>query len=196
MNNVLINHKEIGYNAKTLEINLDKTVTDVVELLQDKNLHIATAESCTGGLIAELLTSVNDASKVFEYGLVTYSEQSKILLLDDENSSLSDIIRHYGVVSAQTAREMSLGLMRKFQADIYVSVTGCAGPSITFLPDGTPQKVGEVYIGITYFQNNLPVTLSRLLKLWEFPDINRKTVRYNTAKCIFTELRKLLEIYK
>jgi nicotinamide-nucleotide amidase len=184
------------HNATNSKNNLDKTVTKVIQLLRIKNLKISTAESCTGGMIAELVTSVGGASEVFEYGFVTYSEDAKILLLDPEMSGgLAETIRNSGVVSNETARAMSICLMTRVSADIYVAVTGCAGPGCTYLPDGTPQKVGEVYISFTYVSENRPLTFSRKLRLWECPDTSRAGIRHYAAVCIFNELLKFLEEY-
>ncbi|GHU53298.1 hypothetical protein FACS1894132_05070 [Clostridia bacterium] len=191
MNNKLKFYDEFGYNDEISAIELDKLVTEVVQLLRLQNKTIATAESCTGGLIAQLLTSVSGASEIFEYGFVTYSEIAKILLLDPENTSLCSVINACGVVSMDTAKEMSFCLMQRVGADIYVSVTGCAGPNVTTLPNGEEQRVGEVYVGFTVVEER-PVTFVRLLKLWEFEDISRNAIRNNTAKYIFYQLRNIL----
>lgn len=118
---------------------LDKTVTNVVELLKRLGLTIATAESCTGGLLSELITSVSGASEVFELGICAYSERIKSELLGVPAGD----IEKYGVVSSETALAMVRGLKKRSGADICVSVTGIAGPG-----GGTAETpVGTVYIG-------------------------------------------------
>lgn len=121
----------------------DEELIDVVgKLLLEKNITIACAESCTGGLFAGALTDVPGMSKIFEKGFVTYSEDAKISEL-----GVSPItIEKYGVVSAETAREMAEGLREKTGADLCISVTGIAGPG-----GGTEEKpVGLAYIGLAY----------------------------------------------
>lgn len=114
---------------------------DLLTLLKEKNLIIAAAESCTGGLIAKLITDSGGASQFFEMGVVTYSNEAKQKLL---GVSLETLEKH-GAVSAETASEMAEGILRLSGADIAVSVTGIAGPS-----GGTLQKpVGLVYVGIS-----------------------------------------------
>lgn len=108
--------------------------------LLEKDLKIATAESCTGGLIAGSITSVSGSSACFDCGVVTYSNEQKQKLLGVKNESLET----YGAVSFEVAREMAEGVRRISGADIGVSVTGIAGPT-----GGTPEKpVGTVWIGI------------------------------------------------
>ena len=104
-----------------------------------RGLRLATAESCTGGLIAALFTEVAGASDVFERGFVTYTNAAKIGVLGVEYETLA---RH-GAVSAEVARAMAAGTLKASAADIAVSVTGIAGPG-----GGSAEKpVGLVYIG-------------------------------------------------
>ena len=113
---------------------------NIVSLLIEKKLKIATAESCTGGLIAKLITDVSGSSECFEMGLVTYSNSAKEKLLGVSHQTLSE----HGAVSEQTAAQMCEGLFTKYGSDIAVSVTGIAGPT-----GGTPEKpVGLVYVGV------------------------------------------------
>jgi nicotinamide-nucleotide amidase len=124
-----------GADKETLE-------TAVVQLLNLLGLRLATAESCTGGLIAQRLTNVPNASHVFEEGLVTYSNAAKEKYL----GVLPEVLAEFGAVSAETAQAMALGLRRVSGADLAVSVTGIAGPS-----GGTPEKpVGTVHIGLAW----------------------------------------------
>ena len=101
---------------------------------------VATAESCTGGLVAAALTAIADASDVVERGFVTYSNNAKIELLGVP----PETIAAHGAVSAETAAAMAQGAVARAGVDLAVSVTGVAGPG-----GGTPQKpVGLVYIGV------------------------------------------------
>ena len=112
----------------------------LIKLLTKKRLKLSIAESCTGGLLASLITSVNGASKVFNLGLITYSNQAKIKILKVNKN----IIRKYGAVSEECCSAMVINLSKISKANINVSITGIAGPK-----GGTKQKpVGLVYIGI------------------------------------------------
>ena len=112
----------------------------LIELLTRKKLKISVAESCTGGLLASSITSVSGASKVFNLGLVTYSNQAKINILKINKN----IIKKYGAVSHECCSAMVKNLSRISKANINVSITGIAGPK-----GGTKQKpVGLVYIGV------------------------------------------------
>ena len=112
----------------------------IVKKLIKKKLKISIAESCTGGLLSSAITSVNGSSKVFNLGLVTYSNKSKINLLKVPKN----IIKKYGTVSEQVCLVMVKNISKIDKADISVSITGIAGPS-----GGTKKKpVGLVYIGV------------------------------------------------
>ncbi len=99
-------------------------VKDTLDMAREAGLMIATAESCTGGLVAAALTSVPGSSSVFERGFVTYSNQSKTELLGVEAA----LIEEHGAVSEQVARAMAEGVLERSRADLAVSVTGIAGP--------------------------------------------------------------------
>ena len=112
----------------------------LIKLLIRKKIKISVAESCTGGLFASAITSISGASKVFNLGLVTYSNQAKIKVLKINKN----IIKKYGAVSHECCSAMVKNLSKISKANINVSITGIAGPK-----GGTKQKpVGLVYIGI------------------------------------------------
>ena len=112
----------------------------LVRILINKKFKISFAESCTGGLLASTITSISGASKVFNLGLVTYSNQAKIKVLKVNKN----IIKKYGAVSHECCLAMVNNLSKISKANINVSVTGIAGPK-----GGTKQKpVGLVYIGV------------------------------------------------
>ena len=122
-------------------VDIDSLERATVEYLRRNSLTLATAESCTGGLISKRITDVSGASEVFLGGCVTYANEAKIRLLGVKPETLSA----YGAVSEETAREMAKGVREALGSDIGVSVTGIAGPS-----GGTPEKpVGTVYIGVS-----------------------------------------------
>jgi PncC family amidohydrolase len=110
------------------------------KLLRERGLTLALAESCTGGLIASLITDVPGSSDYFLTSLVTYSNESKVSLLGVNDVTLKE----HGAVSDMTAREMAAGARRVIGADVGVAVTGIAGPG-----GGTPTKpVGLVYFAV------------------------------------------------
>ena len=112
----------------------------LVRILIKKKLKISFAESCTGGLLASSITSISGASKIFNLGLVTYSNRAKITVLKVNKN----IIKKYGAVSYECCSAMVKNLSRISKAGINVSITGIAGPK-----GGTKQKpVGLVYIGV------------------------------------------------
>ena len=135
---------------------MKKIAKKLVKLLNKKKLNISFAESCTGGLLASSITSINGSSKVFTLGLVTYSNKSKIKILKVPKKT---IIKH-GAVSYETCLSMVKNLNKISKTNISVSITGIAGPK-----GGTKKKpVGLVFIGIkkgnkllvikNYFKNN------------------------------------------
>ena len=114
----------------------------LVTLLKRKKLKISFAESCTGGLLSSAITSVSGSSKVFSMGLVTYSNQSKKIVLKVRKN----IIKKYGAVSIQCCLAMLNNLSEISKSKVCISITGIAGPN-----GGSKQKpVGLVYIGIKY----------------------------------------------
>ena len=112
----------------------------LIKILAKKKLKISVVESCTGGLLASKITSTSGASKVFNLGFVTYSNQAKIKILKVNKN----IIQKYGAVSHECCSTMVNNLSKISKANISVSITGIAGPK-----GGTKLKpVGLVYIGI------------------------------------------------
>lgn len=113
----------------------------LVDALAAKKLRIATAESCTGGMISAAITSVSGASGVFDCGVCSYANFIKNKVVNVKEETLAT----YGAVSERTAAEMARGVRLLSGADIGVSTTGIAGPL-----GGTPYKpVGLVYVGIS-----------------------------------------------
>ena len=112
----------------------------IVKLLNSKGLTVSFAESCTGGLLSSTITSISGSSKVFNMGLVTYSNNAKVKLLKVPKKTISK----YGAVSYETCLSMVKNLSKISKSNISISITGVAGPS-----GGTKEKpVGLVYIGL------------------------------------------------
>ena len=112
----------------------------LINLLKRKKLKLAVAESCTGGMLSSAITSVSGSSKVFNLGLVAYSNESKIKVLKISKK----LIRKYGAVSEQVCKAMAKNISKIGKTNMSISITGIAGPS-----GGTKQKpVGLIYVGI------------------------------------------------
>ena len=112
----------------------------LIKILTKKKLKISFAESCTGGLLASSITSISGSSKIFNLGLITYSNQAKIQVLKVNKN----IIKKYGAVSHECCLAMVNNLSKISKANINVSITGIAGPR-----GGTKKKpIGLVYIGV------------------------------------------------
>ena len=140
----------------------------LAEILRERHLTLATAESCTGGLMGGTLTSVPGSSAWYLGGVVAYDNRIKTALLGVSPSTLA---RH-GAVSPQTARAMAQGILERTGADLSVSVTGIAGPS-----GGTPSKpVGLVYIGLAR-RGHKPIAVKYL-----FPAKTRRAIRSATVR--------------
>jgi nicotinamide-nucleotide amidase len=155
-------------------LSLAKTVLDAA---REKKLRIATAESCTGGLIAGLLTEIPGSSDVVERGFVVYSNKAKRELLGVPGA----LITHDGAVSKSVACAMAEGALARADAELAVAVTGVAGPG-----GGTDEKpVGLVYFaacrkgGATLHEEH------------RFGDIGRAEVRLKTVEAALTLLRRL-----
>lgn len=150
----------------------------VGKILQDRDLTIATAESCTSGLLSHILTGVSGSSGYFIGGVIAYSNRIKEQVLGVDSRT---IIRN-GAVSEETAREMAQGICQKFQADIGLSTTGIAGPT-----GGTPEKpVGLVWIGIRLMDKTHTYEC-------HFKG-DRGTVKSRTIQEVLTRLLEILEI--
>ena len=139
----------------------------LIKLLTKKKLKISFAESCTGGLLASSITSISGASKIFSLGLITYSNQAKIKILNVNKN----IIKKYGAVSHECCSAMVKNLSKISKANINVSITGIAGPK-----GGTKEKpVGLVYIGVK--TGNIIQVNKYLFKAKKRSSIQKATVR-------------------
>ncbi len=140
--NPLNNHCFIGSLVlKEMKSINQSFLKDLSSILTEKNMMIATAESCTGGLIGHTLTNISGSSSYFDRGIISYSNQAKMELLQVPK----DLLEKYGAVSAEVAYAMAEGVRRHSHVDIGIATTGIAGPT-----GGTKEKpVGLVYIGIS-----------------------------------------------
>ena len=152
-------------------------MNSIVKKLNKKKLKISFAESCTGGMLASKITSINGASKVFGLGLITYSNQSKISILKVNKR----IIQKYGAVSPECCEAMVKNLAKISKAQINVSVTGIAGPK-----GGTKTKpVGLVYIGV---KNKNKILITKNI----FKQKSRKAIQNATVKRTLDIIRSLI----
>jgi len=162
----ILNKNIYGYDDETIE-------TAVAKLLIEQKYTIATAESCTGGLLAHRLTNVVGSSKYMLGGVVCYSNASKIEQVGVRQKTIMD----YGAVSEKTARELALGIQGKFNSNVGIGITGIAGPD-----GGTEEKpVGLVYIGIV-------INYNAVVKKFQFVT-NRKANKFLSSQTALNLLR-------
>lgn len=153
----------------------DDIASQVITLCRAQNIRVATAESCTGGLISAALTAISGASDVLDCGFVTYSNLAKTAMLGVCETALS---RH-GAVSEEVARAMAEGALARSPASLAVAVTGIAGPH-----GGSPQKpVGLVHVAVARRGG------STIHERLELGDVGRSAVRERTV-------RRALELLK
>ena len=144
-----------------------KKANQIVNLLISKKITLSTVESCTGGMLAQIITSVSGVSKVFKFGFVTYSNQSKIKYLKVPLK----VIKIYGAVSEQCCRSMVNNLSRISKTKLNIAITGVAGPK-----GGSKLKpVGLVYIGI---KKGNKIEICEYL----FKNKKRESIRKNSVK--------------
>ena len=154
----------------------------LIDLASEKKVSIATAESCTGGLIGAAITSIPGSSTPFKGGIIAYSNSVKNTLLGVP----AGMLQKYGAVSREVARAMAIGAVEAVNVDMAVSVTGVAGPG-----GGSDEKpVGTVWMGLAVrIDGKIEVTT----KLHRFGDIGRNKVRdvtcYEALKALITQCR-------
>ncbi len=180
MQKIILSEEEIRQIYQYSEKRLDKTLAYVVQLLDRSGETVAIAESCTGGMLASLLTSIPGASHVFELGFVTYAERmkSKFLFVSPDD------IAKYGVVSEKVASAMLYGLQKQSDADLCIAITGLAGPD-----GGTPeQPIGTAYVGLLLHDT----AYLAHLKLWEYDKKTRDEIRQAASVCVFGFAERIL----
>ena len=151
-------------------------IKDTLDMAREAGLKIATAESCTGGLVAAALTHVAGASLVFERGFVTYSNEAKTEMLGVP----AGLIKAHGAVSEQVARTMAEGALARSRADLTVSVTGIAGPG-----GGTREKP----VGLVHFASAARDGETIAIH-FNFGDIGREDVRFQSLLTALGLLRQ------
>ncbi len=150
----------------------------IIEKLIRKKISISVAESCTGGLVASEIISIPNTSKIFNLGLITYSNKSKEKVLGIDKK----ILTKFGAVSPQVCKEMVENLYKISKSDICLSTTGIAGPS-----GGSKLKpIGLVYIGIRFNK------ISRIFMFNFMKNLSRNKIQKLTVSKIINILDKLI----
>ena len=155
--------------------------TRVLDLCRARGLKVATAESCTGGLVAAALTDIAGSSDVFDRGLVTYSNEAKQEILGVPPATLTK----HGAVSAETAAAMAQGTLARSRADLAVAVTGVAGPG-----GGSADKP----VGLVHFAAAARAG-ARLAREERYGDIGRSEIRRRSALVALGMLEQLANRY-
>jgi nicotinamide-nucleotide amidase len=163
--------------SPTLPPEVERKVTHVLKSACDRELTLATAESCTGGLFASLLTDVDGCAHAFDRGFVTYTDQAKNQLLGVS----AELIAEHGVVSAPVARAMALGALEASEAHVALSVTGFAGRG------GPDDEPGLVFLGVARRGGSVQVTEHH------FGDVGRGAVRIACLDAGLDMLRAAIE---
>tara|TARA_B110000971_G_scaffold209647_1_gene236025 strand:+ start:351 stop:821 length:471 start_codon:yes stop_codon:yes gene_type:complete len=146
---------------------MNKKVKQILSKLIKKKINLSVVESCTGGMLSQYISSVNGASKVFIFGIITYSNKSKIQYLKVPHK----IIKKYGAVSEECCYSMVNNLAKISKARLNLAITGIAGPK-----GGTKKKpVGLVYIGI---KKGSKIKINKYL----FKKMSRDSVRKKSVK--------------
>lgn len=150
---------------------------EVFAALQHRQMKLATAESCTGGMVAAAITDISGSSEIFERGFVTYSNAAKVEMLGVPY----DLISEFGAVSEEVAIAMAQGAMLHSAADVAVSITGVAGPGGSEL-----KPVGLVHFAVAQRE----VTVSFVQKFGPLPraEIRKKAVQY-AFEIVLSQLR-------
>ena len=157
-------------------IDTDSLENTVINLLKEHNLTLATAESCTGGLLSKRLTDIPGASKVYLGGVVAYSEQSKTELLGVD----AELIKEHGVVSREVAIAMADGARQNLGADLAIAITGIAGPDT----DSSGKEPGTAFIALT----SKDVSICNQPRLF----YDRERIRIGAANNALDMVRRLL----
>ena len=164
---------------------IDRVVKRVVEYLKTKEITLSTAESCTGGMLSMMITSVPGASKIYSGGVCSYTEQMKMKALDVKESTLKE----HTVYSLQVASEMSMGVMNLTGSVASVGITGIAGPD-----GGTDDKpVGTVYVSVRYKEHECA---KDLMLYNEYNNLDRTKIRAISTIKALEMLQELCEMHE
>ena len=160
------------------DIFTETTMIELQTLLRANNQTITTAESCTGGLIASMITKISGSSDIFNGSIVTYSNKIKNQELNVKNETLEK----YGAVSCEVVNEMLNGVISKFDANFAIAISGIAGPN-----GGTKNKpVGTVVIGISDSNNH------KIVNIYNFKG-SREDIQIQAAKVALREIYKFVQ---
>jgi len=152
-------------------------IKDIITNFTTSKITLAIAESCTGGHISNMFTNISGASKVFERGIICYSNSSKVALLNVDPQSIDQ----HGAVSETVAKQLANNIRVLSNVDIGIGITGIAGPT-----GGTPEKpVGLVYIGISTFDKTI-------VEKHHF-DVDRITFKTKILEKIILLIQNLIE---
>ena len=151
-------------------------IAEIVDILKDKSLTISTAESLTGGLLSAKFVEVDGVSSVFFGGMVTYSDEMKILL-----GVKRETIENHFAVSKETSSEMAKAVMEMMKSDIGISTTGIAGKNT----DISKKPVGNVFVSV-YFRNEV------VTREYNFSG-NREEIKRKTVESALALLKKTIE---
>ena len=185
----MCNLKNNPENAPAVFAEDNKSVTEGLDIVTDRvvkyiitsGVTLSTAESCTGGMIAERITSIPGASGIFAGGVVSYSEDVKVNVLGVKRETLDK----HTVYSAETASEMSRGVMDLMKTEAAIAVTGLAGPA-----GGSAEKpVGTVFVSVRH-KNREEVRDLRLYE--EYESLDRELIRLLTVRRALEMLEGLL----
>lgn len=157
----------------------DGTVT---KMLIEKNLQVATMESCTSGLIASNITDYEGASSILKGSSITYSNKAKTMAGVDKHT-----INNYGVYSPETAKEMAWNTMKTFDSDVGIGITGSFG---NVDPANSDSVAGEVYFQILHWGTEDPVKL-----VWKNVKVSRKNMKQKTVDVVLATLMAMLNCW-
>lgn len=156
----------------------ETTMIELQTLLRANNQTLTTAESCTGGLIASMITKISGSSDIFNGSIVTYSNKIKNQELNVKNETLEK----FGAVSIEVVNEMLNGVISKFDANFAIAISGIAGPN-----GGTKNKpVGTVVIGISDSNNH------KIVNIYNFKG-SREDIQIQAAKVALREIYKFVQ---
>lgn len=156
----------------------ETTMIELQTLLRANNQTITTAESCTGGLVASMITKISGSSDIFNGSIVTYSNKIKNQELNVKNETLEK----FGAVSIEVVNEMLNGVISKFDANFAIAISGIAGPN-----GGTKNKpVGTVVIGICDSNNH------KIVNIYNFKG-SREDIQIQAAKVALREIYKFVQ---
>jgi PncC family amidohydrolase len=160
---------------------IEKLAEEVLDLYRKAGKKIATAESCTGGLIGAALTNIAGSSDVYLGGIISYSNDAKIGLLGVD----PEVLKEHGAVSEDTAAYMAMGALEYIEADVSVAVTGVAGPG-----GGSDEKpVGTVWFGLGALEGEEDINIHT--GMYQF-DGDRNAVRMGTVETALNMLKEFL----